>query len=79
MLHASCVVGALARSVALTPLRWPAVNFGAQHLVRDALEAAYQADPCLRNWPARMGGGPQAKRTYAAGGFGTDGTKTAWV
>ena len=39
------------------PLRCPAVSCRAQHPRRDALEAAVQADPGLRNWATRMGGG----------------------
>ena len=51
-----CVVEVLARGVAPAPLRYPAVSCRAQHLRRDALEAAVQADPGLRNRAARMGG-----------------------
>ena len=48
---------ALARGVAPVPLRCPAVIRRAQHPRPDALEAAVQADPGLRNRVARMGGG----------------------
>ncbi|CAN0556113.1 unnamed protein product, partial [Laminaria digitata] len=51
------VVQALARGAAPAPLRCPAVDCGALHPRRDALEAAVQADPGLRNRAARMGGG----------------------
>ena len=57
VLHARCVVEDLARGVAPAPLRCPAVSCGAQHPTRDALEAAVQADPGLRNRAACMGGG----------------------
>ena len=57
VLHARYVVETLARVAAPGPLRCPAVNCGAQHPRRDALEAAVQADPGLRNRAARMGGG----------------------
>ncbi|CAN0575795.1 unnamed protein product, partial [Laminaria digitata] len=55
VLHARCVVEALARGAAPAPLRCPAVDCGALHPRRDALEAAVQADPGLRNRAARMG------------------------
>ena len=51
------MVEALARGAASAPLRCPAANCGAQHPRRDALEAAFQANPGLRNWAGRMGGG----------------------
>ena len=57
VLHAPCVVETLARGAAPAFLRYPTVNGGAQHPRRDALEAAVQADPCLRNRAGRMGGG----------------------
>ncbi|CAN0472312.1 unnamed protein product, partial [Laminaria digitata] len=57
VLHARCVVEALARGAAPAPLRCPAVDCGALHPRRDALEAAVQADPGLRNRAARMRGG----------------------
>ena len=57
VLHARCVVVALARGAAPAPLRCPAVNCGVQHPRHDALEAAVQADPGLRNRAGRMGGG----------------------
>ena len=57
VLHARCVVEALARGVAPVPLRCPAVSCRAQHPRRDALDAAVQADPGFRNRAARMGGG----------------------
>ena len=84
MLHARCVVEALARGVTPAPLRDPAVSCRAKNPRRDALEAAVQADAGLCNRAARMAGGnagdaTQATRTYAAGGFGMDRTRTAWV
>ena len=54
VLHARCVVESLARGVTPAPLRCPAVSCRAQHPRRDALEAAVQADPGLRNRAARM-------------------------
>ena len=57
VLHARCVVEALARSAAPESLRCPTVNCRAQHPIRDALEAAVQADPGLRSRARRMGGG----------------------
>lgn len=54
--HASCVVETLPRGAAAAPLRCPAANCGAQHLRRDALEAAAQARPGLRSWTGKMGG-----------------------
>ena len=45
------------RGAAPAPLRCPAVNCGAQRPRRDALEAAVQADPGLRNQAGKMGGG----------------------
>ena len=57
MIHARCVVETLARSVAPASLRCPTVNCGVQHPRRDALEAAVQADPGLRNQAGRMRGG----------------------
>ena len=59
VLHARCVVGALARSTApaQAPRWYPTVNSGAQHPRRDALEAAVLADPGLRNRARRMGRG----------------------
>ena len=54
MLHARCVVEALARVVAPAPLRCPAASFRAQHPRRDAPEAAVRADPGLRNRAAPM-------------------------
>ena len=57
VLHARCVVGALARSAAPAPLHCPIVNCVAQHTRWDALKAAVQADPGLRNRAGRMGGG----------------------
>ena len=48
---------ALARSAAPALPRCPTVNCAAQHPRRDALEAAVQADPGLRNRTGRMGGG----------------------
>ena len=47
--HARWVVETLARGVAPAPLCRPAVSCIAQHPRRDALEAAVQADPGLRN------------------------------
>ena len=57
VLHARYVVEVLARGAAPAPLRRPAFNCGAQNPRRDALEAAVQADPGLRNRAGRMGGG----------------------
>ena len=77
VLHARCVVEDLARGVAPAPLRCPAVSCGAQHPTRDALEAAVQADPGLRNRAARLGGGTAGDADYAVGAFGMDETRTA--
>ena len=57
VLHARCVVDALARGAAPAPLRCPAADCRVLHPRRDALEAAVQADPGLRDRAARMGGG----------------------
>ena len=57
VLHARCVAEALARGTAPAPLCCPAVNCGARHPRRDALEAAVQAGPGLRDRTVRMGGG----------------------
>ena len=57
VLHARCVVEDLARGAAPAPLHCPALNCGAHHPRRDALEATVQADPGLRNRASRMGGG----------------------
>ena len=54
VLHARCVVEALASGVAPASLRCPVVNCGAQHPRRDALEAAGKADSSLRDRAARM-------------------------
>ena len=51
------MVEALARSVAPTPLRCPTGNCRAQYPTRDALEAAVQAGPGLRNRARRIGEG----------------------
>ena len=57
VLHARCVVEALTTGVAPAPLRCPAVTCRAQHPRRDALEAAVQTDPGLRNRAAHNRGG----------------------
>ena len=57
VLHARCVVEALARGASPATLRCPAVNCGAQHSRRDTQEAAVQADPGLRNRAGKIGGG----------------------
>ena len=57
VLHACCVVVALARSAAPAPLRCPTVNCRAQHPRRDMLEPAVQTDPGLLNRARRVGGG----------------------
>ena len=67
VLHARCVIGALARIAAPAPLRCPAFNCAALHPKRDAPEAAVRANSGLRVRTAWMGGGPQATRTYAVG------------
>ena len=68
MLHARCVVEALAGGAGQAPLRGLEVNYGAQHPRRDALEAAAQADANLPNRAARIGGGgAQPARTYLTG------------
>ena len=55
VLHSRYVVEALARVAAPAPLRRPAVNCGAQHPRRHALEAAVQVDPGPRDRAERMG------------------------
>ena len=57
VLHARCVVEALARIAAPAPLRCPTINYGAQHPRWNSLEAAVQADPGRRSRARRMGGG----------------------
>ena len=57
VLHARCVVEALARGGAPAPLSCPAVSCRSQHPRRDVLEAAVQADPGLRKLAARIRGG----------------------
>ena len=69
MLHALCVVEALARGAAPAPLRCPAANCGAQHPRRDALQAAVQADPGLRNRAQRMGGGTKGDEDLRSRGL----------
>lgn len=61
VLHARRVVEALARGAMSAPLRYPAVNCGAQHPRHTALEAAIQADSGLHNRvvPKRGGGAEQ--------------------
>ena len=56
--HARCLVEVLARGTGSGPLRCLAIDCGALYPRRDALEAAVQADPGLRNQAARVGGGP---------------------
>ena len=75
VLHARCVVEALARGAAPAPLRCPPVKCGAQHPRLDALEAAVEADSGLRIGAARWEGRLQATRAYGVGGFRVDGTE----
>ena len=66
VLHARGVIEALARGTAPAPLRCPAADCGARHPRRDALEAAVQSDPGLRNRAAQMVGGTIGDEAYAA-------------
>ena len=59
VLHARCVVEALARDAAPAPLPCPIVNCRAQHPRRHALETAIQANPGLCN---RTGRGDHRQR-----------------
>ena len=69
VLHARCVVEALARGVA-PALRCPAISCRAQHPRRDALEAAVQADPGLRKpGPAHGRGGRRRRRPKQPGAW----------
>ena len=56
-LRARCVVEALARGAAPSPLRWPEAGCGARHMRQHAVEAADQVDPGLRGRAAQIGGG----------------------
>ena len=67
VLHARCVVEDFARGAASAPLHCPAVNSGAQHPRRDALEAAIQEPRVFTIGSRGWEGGPQATRAYAAG------------
>ena len=79
VLHARCVVEALARVTAPAPPRCPAVSCGAHHPRLGALEVAVHADPGLRNRAALMGGETtddadlRSRRLW----YGCD--QTAWV
>lgn len=60
VLHARCVVQALAEGAAAAPLLCPASNGWVRHPAWDRREAAVQADPCLRNRASRVGEGRAA-------------------